>query len=228
MENWEADIFAYTEACTLVHIPTGMVLAAGVQGHCNSKEKKYANKSPYDLVNTIKKMAQKRALVAAVLIATNASDQFTQDMEDSRGSSSGGGNSGSGGGENKSSRPPVGTKKDVIFTHVLPEEKPSGILYWLYWNEYDRMSVWERTPIAQHGWIDEGDWTHLDEKRALDPQIPATIEVGKSTYWEITAMPDFKPDAVVPPSDTGIKLEDEVFPKQPFDAPPKDPDDVPF
>jgi len=33
-------------------------------------------------VNTILKMAQKRALVAAVLITTNASDYFTQDMED--------------------------------------------------------------------------------------------------------------------------------------------------
>lgn len=35
-----------------------------------------------DLVNTIMKMAQKRALVAAVLIATNASEMFTQDLED--------------------------------------------------------------------------------------------------------------------------------------------------
>lgn len=35
-----------------------------------------------DQVNTILKMAQKRALVAAVLIATNISDYFTQDIED--------------------------------------------------------------------------------------------------------------------------------------------------
>jgi hypothetical protein len=35
-----------------------------------------------ELVNTILKMAQKRALVAAVLIATNASDYFTQDLDD--------------------------------------------------------------------------------------------------------------------------------------------------
>jgi len=35
-----------------------------------------------DLVNTISKMAQKRALVAATLIALNASEFFTQDMED--------------------------------------------------------------------------------------------------------------------------------------------------
>lgn len=35
-----------------------------------------------DLVNTIDKMAQKRALVAAALIACNASEFFTQDVED--------------------------------------------------------------------------------------------------------------------------------------------------
>lgn len=35
-----------------------------------------------DLVNTIDKMAQKRALVAATLIACNASEFFTQDIED--------------------------------------------------------------------------------------------------------------------------------------------------
>lgn len=35
-----------------------------------------------DLVNTIKKMAQKRALVCATLLAVNASEFFTQDIED--------------------------------------------------------------------------------------------------------------------------------------------------
>ena len=40
------------------------------------------NHDPSDQANTIDKMAQKRALVAMVLITTNASDYFTQDMED--------------------------------------------------------------------------------------------------------------------------------------------------
>jgi hypothetical protein len=35
-----------------------------------------------DVVNTIQKMAQKRALLAATLIATSASEFFTQDVED--------------------------------------------------------------------------------------------------------------------------------------------------
>lgn len=40
------------------------------------------NTEPFDLVNTILKMAQKRALVAATLIGANASEFFTQDVED--------------------------------------------------------------------------------------------------------------------------------------------------
>ena len=44
------------------------------------------NKDVSDQVNTIDKMAQKRAFVAAILIATNASDYFTQDLEDFTGS----------------------------------------------------------------------------------------------------------------------------------------------
>jgi hypothetical protein len=35
-----------------------------------------------DVINTCQKIAQKRALVAAVLVVTNASDSFTQDLED--------------------------------------------------------------------------------------------------------------------------------------------------
>jgi hypothetical protein len=40
------------------------------------------NQDVAEQANTILKMAQKRALVAATLIATNVSDYFTQDMED--------------------------------------------------------------------------------------------------------------------------------------------------
>ncbi len=40
------------------------------------------NSDVADLVNTLQKMAQKRALVAPVLIATNTSERFTQDVED--------------------------------------------------------------------------------------------------------------------------------------------------
>ena len=43
---------------------------------------KVENTEPFELVNTLQKMAQKRALVAAVLIGTGASQFFTQDVED--------------------------------------------------------------------------------------------------------------------------------------------------
>jgi len=63
-------------------------------GGCNAKfdpdapeilkqeEGKVPNDEVFTLVNTIDKMAQKRALVAAVLIATGASAYFTQDVEE--------------------------------------------------------------------------------------------------------------------------------------------------
>lgn len=41
-----------------------------------------ANPDVCDQVNTIQKMAQKRALIAATLLAVNASEFFTQDLED--------------------------------------------------------------------------------------------------------------------------------------------------
>lgn len=43
---------------------------------------KMPNADPFTLVNTLMKMAQKRAMVGATLIAVKASDLFTQDLED--------------------------------------------------------------------------------------------------------------------------------------------------
>ncbi len=45
-------------------------------------EYRIPNIDVFDLVNTIDKMGQKRALIAATLIATNASEFFNQDIED--------------------------------------------------------------------------------------------------------------------------------------------------
>jgi len=69
----------------------GMQIASG-EGSCNSWEKKYRfrkmngqqvkNPNPADGVNTYQKMAQKRAYVGAIIIAANASEYFTQDIED--------------------------------------------------------------------------------------------------------------------------------------------------
>lgn len=87
-----------TYRCTVIHIRTGEQIAQ-CEASCNSKEKKYATRSRwikakgkadekvveetpiYDVLNTLMKMAQKRAFVGAVIMATGASDFFTQDIE---------------------------------------------------------------------------------------------------------------------------------------------------
>jgi hypothetical protein len=46
------------------------------------QEYKVENPNPYSLVNTLQKMAQKRALVGATLQATGSSGLFTQDLDD--------------------------------------------------------------------------------------------------------------------------------------------------
>jgi hypothetical protein len=71
----------YESSCSRVHIPTGEIWARNVGGCCNNFEAAYKSLSPYDIKNTLEKMAEKRALVAAVLIGIGASDQFTQDIE---------------------------------------------------------------------------------------------------------------------------------------------------
>lgn len=81
--------------CVLYSIPTGQRLGSG-EGLCTTREKKYAYRweghgsarrrmpNPYleDEWNTVVKMANKRAQIAAVLNVTATSDVFTQDLED--------------------------------------------------------------------------------------------------------------------------------------------------
>lgn len=51
-------------------------------GEANSREDRNVESPVWNIINTLIKMAQKRALVGAVLIVTGASDTFTQDVED--------------------------------------------------------------------------------------------------------------------------------------------------
>jgi len=70
-----------------------------------------SNPDVADQVNTILKMAQKRALVAAILIGVNASEFFTQDLEDF---------------ESGEEEPPVTTKRGLLRraseNHAGPED----------------------------------------------------------------------------------------------------------
>jgi hypothetical protein len=78
--DFDKPLFHYHYRCTLVR--QGEMVGQG-DGCSNSREKKYDSQKYkiYDLTNTICKMAQKRALVAAVLSSCGASEFFTQDLE---------------------------------------------------------------------------------------------------------------------------------------------------
>ena len=78
--DFEKPLFHYHYQCSLYR--SGELVGQS-DGNCNSREKKYEKQQykVYDLVNTICKMAQKRSLVAAVLVTCSASEFFTQDME---------------------------------------------------------------------------------------------------------------------------------------------------
>lgn len=110
VEDWKAGVFAYTVRCILSR--GGTKITEGL-GSCNSKEDKYRyrwvfendvpagldketlkknnynkyrieNDEIYSQVNTILKMAKKRAQVDATLTTASLSELFTQDMEDMR------------------------------------------------------------------------------------------------------------------------------------------------
>ena len=108
-EDYDKEFFSYNIRCTLFR--NGQAVAQGV-GSCNSKEKKYRyinvdtipkdyvgyqeefidkygrtrykinNQDVCSLVNTILKMAKKRAFIDAVLQVASLSEVFTQDLED--------------------------------------------------------------------------------------------------------------------------------------------------
>jgi hypothetical protein len=84
VKDWDNGFFYFNYKVTVVKtLPNGteMVLSE-CEGSANSKEKRYRNQDAYMLVNTLQKMAIKRALVGATLQATGASGLFTQDLED--------------------------------------------------------------------------------------------------------------------------------------------------
>lgn len=72
-------LYRYVIKCNLRN-HSGHFLGSGM-GICSSLETKYADR-PRDSENTINKMAQKRAFVAAILNSLGLSTVFTQDVED--------------------------------------------------------------------------------------------------------------------------------------------------
>lgn len=80
IENYDKQFVLY-EVCVTVVDKDGNIVAEGL-GSCNSRERKYLKTDFATNLNTVLKIAKKRALVDAILTATHSSHIFTQDMED--------------------------------------------------------------------------------------------------------------------------------------------------
>ncbi|MGF7431067.1 hypothetical protein PQV03_09920 [Thermoanaerobacterium thermosaccharolyticum] len=82
-EDWDNGFFYYQYKVTIIkQYPDYEIVVAECEGSANSKEKRYRNQDVFSIVNTLQKMAIKRALVGATLQATGTSGIFTQDLED--------------------------------------------------------------------------------------------------------------------------------------------------
>lgn len=90
----EGNFAMFTYRAEVYPLRSPDLIIATCEGSCNSQEKKYAarrtkngvmeNTPITDVLNTLIKMAQKRAYVGAVILATGASDFFTQDIDDAQ------------------------------------------------------------------------------------------------------------------------------------------------
>lgn len=81
LEDWYRGVFHYEVKVTLICKRSGVIEAEGI-GCCNSKESAYKDQNGHDVVNTVMKIAKKRALIDSILSATRSSDLFTQDVEE--------------------------------------------------------------------------------------------------------------------------------------------------
>ena len=79
-ENYDKGLVAYEIKVTVCK-GDGNVIAEGI-GAANSRERKFLRGDFFSQINTVLKMAKKRAYVDAILTATGSSSLFTQDMED--------------------------------------------------------------------------------------------------------------------------------------------------
>lgn len=72
--------FEVESTCTIIG-PGGETLSR-CSARCNNRESKYRSLPLFEIRNTILKMSEKRAFLSATLMATGASDIFTQDLDD--------------------------------------------------------------------------------------------------------------------------------------------------
>lgn len=81
MIDWDKKRATFCYCIEIFNLKTGQAIAQ-CEGYTSSEERKYAKGDMGSQLNTLSKMAQKRAMVGAVLIATSASDFFVADIED--------------------------------------------------------------------------------------------------------------------------------------------------
>ncbi len=81
VEDWEHKFVFYKYKCILTHFTTGKFVGESIR-QSNSKEKSFITENVYDCANKVEAKAQKRALVAAVVQATNSSDIFDADVSE--------------------------------------------------------------------------------------------------------------------------------------------------
>lgn len=189
IEDYDKEFFSYNIRCTL--FKNGQPVAQGV-GSCNSKEKKYRyinvdeipenyvgyqeeitdkygrkkykinNVDVCSLVNTILKMAKKRAFIDAVLQVASLSEVFTQDLED---------------------------MKDLIQDEqnaTMTLEQAQNIK--LSFGKYKGMTLGEltQTDTGYCDWLYEGDKTDPIIKKALKIILDNAIEKSKEISEEKT------------------------------------------
>lgn len=83
----EENFAMFTYKARIIHNKSGIVVAE-CEAMANNMEKKYFKNrrgesiNCMDILNTLMKMAQKRAIIGATILATGASDYFTQDQDE--------------------------------------------------------------------------------------------------------------------------------------------------
>lgn len=80
VNDWDKGIFYFEIKAILINKKTGVIESEGV-GCCTNKEKKFAGQDAFSVINSVLKMAKKRAIVDATLAATRSSGIFGQDLE---------------------------------------------------------------------------------------------------------------------------------------------------
>jgi len=128
--DWQEGFFQYQVRCTLKKEDS--IITQGL-GACNSKENKYAKQNPFNIDNTILKMAKKRSQVDASLTVASLSEIFTQDLEDTGVSDDDNGHHNQASSNTDFATIPQVTliKKQILSSHLLTEgesQKISGYL----------------------------------------------------------------------------------------------------